>query len=65
MENVATLEPEEHAQWCLDLRQSDGDEVRSGVVLCDDEQHELQGSKARVRADSYWLRVCIRMQRDC
>jgi hypothetical protein len=83
VENIASLQPEEHHRWCLDVRsprttarmthrfihalmysthsvfahalsraqlkQSDGDEVRNGVYISDEEEHELNGSKARAR----------------
>jgi hypothetical protein len=31
------------------LKQSDGDEVRNGVYISDEEEHELSGSKARAQ----------------
>ncbi len=36
-----------HAPPRPQLKQSDGDEVRNGVYISDEEEHELNGSKAR------------------
>ena len=47
MDGVEKLEaPAEHG-WCVDFRQSDGDEVRSGVVVCSDEEVEVEGASPR------------------
>lgn len=42
------------AMRLLQLRQSDGDEVRSAVVVCDDEEHELSGSKGTAHFVFSW-----------
>ena len=38
-----------HALSRAQLKQSDGDEVRNGVYISDEEEHELHGSKARAQ----------------
>ena len=45
IDNIAEIAFPEASQWCLDLQQSDGDEVKEGVYVCKDEESEIRGSK--------------------
>lgn len=45
-ENVEKLACSEHQRFSLDLQQSDGTETRCGIVVSDEEEVELAGSKA-------------------
>ena len=47
LENVAEFTPEEHASWTLDLKESGGSEERNGVVVSDEEEHEMPGGTGK------------------
>lgn len=43
LENIASVAPGEHHRWTLDLKESGGSEEKLGVVVFDEEQHEMAG----------------------
>ena len=45
VENVEEISFPEHAQWCLNLKQSDGDEVKEGVYVSSEEEVAMSGSR--------------------
>ena len=45
IENVEEISFPEHAQWCLNLKQSDGDEVKEGVYVSSEEEIAMSGSR--------------------
>ena len=46
IEGIEAIKKVPGQQWCLDLKQSGGEEVRKGVFVSDDEQVELAGGRA-------------------
>ena len=45
VENVEEISFPEHAQWCINLKQSDGDEVKEGVYVSSEEEVAMSGSR--------------------
>jgi hypothetical protein len=48
LENVESFAPEEHSRWTLDLKESGGSEERLGVVVSDEEEHDMAGKSHAV-----------------
>lgn len=45
LENVSVLKAPPLHHWCLDVKQSDGEETRDGIFVSEEESHELTGSR--------------------
>ena len=54
LENVTDFCAPSAASWCLDLKQPDGDEVKTSVVVSPETKVELQGSKGDANCVIKW-----------
>ncbi|KAJ0393540.1 hypothetical protein P43SY_000676 [Pythium insidiosum] len=54
LENVETLEAPQHHRWCIDVKESNGDEVREAVVVSDEELIDVDGSRGEVHFVLKW-----------
>eukprot|EP00238_Polyblepharides_amylifera_P004048 CAMPEP_0196591490 /NCGR_PEP_ID=MMETSP1081-20130531/69791_1 /TAXON_ID=36882 /ORGANISM="Pyramimonas amylifera, Strain CCMP720" /LENGTH=163 /DNA_ID=CAMNT_0041914861 /DNA_START=63 /DNA_END=554 /DNA_ORIENTATION=+ len=54
LENVTNVHAPANHQWCLTVKQSDGNEERGPVYVCEDETFELTGSKGTANFILKW-----------
>lgn len=54
LENVEKLEAPQFHQWCLDVKESNGDETRKGVFVSDEEPLDVAGGRGEVHFLLKW-----------